>query len=1177
MIIKRQAYFLLIFLIGCTSAINGTSYTWGLTSGAWNGHSSGNLIADNNAVFLSTADTFTLPDTSTVTQYGIFKPHAGDTLNIVKSVSIKGDVEIRFTGSAPTLDDSGMPQIAPEIFTINIGATNSGSGGSLVLDSVSPVVVSSYTDGATTVDGYSQLIFNPAEGKTILVNMYADLEFQSVDALGGYNPSDTHSVGAPIPLYITFRGRGSTVFLFPSGARLRFGPPNPGHTAFDSVPADSPLSTAGVHVRVYMEQGYIDAYGSGSGPIDVVDGYGDTIVAPRQQLCFDKWSYGVNEVNADLSLDTWITWGQLSSFVFVSDNYLGISETWNDAVIADGHESLSEVLFQPGYGSVSFDPSSAGTGRMILQLCAGQDPAGNDFTDAGFNIYGALLEPRVPSSSRKQAIILNADFRNNVWFNQRAGVAALFRVTDEVSYYERVVASDGDLFDAPANWLTRPISDRRGLVIINHNNSIPHFTNNYENAARIDDSAWAIFNDYEPGFNLGVNGQIEVQPHTFIDYIANNFNREISSAHADLSIYTPDLVKKHNPAAFYTSTLPTFPRRSSHQLDQWGSPISDILYAGGARATVILQGDAGFFVRAAAPNDSGAYVKNLFLQPYTKEFYYLDTVGSGSDTQALTVTLGIGLYDGNFVAITDVYNQPVMQTTELDGVHALDVEGPLSIVSQSGVRGEVAAGFFSVPSIEIDHTGREVGYTNFEQWAAWQSWLTNAGGQPQTVYLPISGTSFSFDSLTSINLAQAVTVDGTSGDSSDDTTVVRPLPTTAAIPDTSSPILYSAKYYSVYDKSTIFLNADLIFDSVNWIHADVTRKLNAPEVLPRPFTEALPHVVGGELASLQNDLYPPLLKLYNTVLDCHESLVVTGAAITVQEYDIGSSSSLSLANNISHIICYNRGREYDKNGYGRVIQLGSQANVASDQVTTNLLYSSAFLDVYRAAPTSALVASNIPPDSPTTIRLYIDSDRERTVTSADRALHSLYLANGSQIHLGWPTLEGDSGYLPAMMDDVVLKQLQDVDPANSKMFRFSPYETGGGALLFNGGPFCIGAGDSIDALPPERPIPGMDVDGVVYVNCGGTLSVTSTTDLFIDTVVGRLKARLLAATGTIIAPEDQVYFLANGSIQDYGIDFTTDQNIDGPYANNIVMSVVDKIHSVDVPELYETSDEEPIK
>jgi len=1107
-----------IFLLFASfSTSDAVDYRWGSVNGAnaWvSPAGNGGIISELNAAFQYEDLPVTFDGNFTARQYGIFQPNTNDTLTLVETVRIKGDVEIRFTGSLPATES--------EVFEMNIGTAQT-------MDE--PVTISSYTSNSTTIADYSQLIFNIAQGKTIVVNVYADLLFRSVDALNGYDPEDVDSTGAPMPLFITVRGPGSLVFRLPSGKTISFGPPNPGHGAVDDIEADSPLSSVGVHVQVCMEQGHIDVYGNES-------------IKPRSQLVFEKWSYTPDEVNSDATLDTWVNWGQRSSFVFVSDNGQGVTEYWQDD---NDNQTLDvgENVLQPGYGSVAFDPSNSSSGRLILQLARGQSPIGNDFTDAGFNIYGALLVPTVPSTTRQAATIFNADFRTSVYFNQRAGLKAIMRIVDDVAHYELVESEqDYNVYLAKeAAWLARTIPSRRGLVVINHNNTIPHFANNYDLADRIDDSVWAQHNDYEPGFILGVNGILEVHAHLFLDYIANNSNQEITAAHADVEItHFADKVKKHNPAALYTDTLPYFERRSNRQADQYGLPISDIQYIGnsataGSHPVIILKGDAGCFVRSAAGYHSGALVRGIFTQTKTPEHYTLATV-NGDETQVMTVCLGIGVYDGTHIPILDENNISVMQTTELDGAHALDIEGTCSIVSEIGLQGQPAAGYFSVPSVEIDCAGREVAYDNFEEWAAWQSWLVEVPDQtPTTVTLPLSGRQMTFTQDTDITLTQSPLVLG------------RPL---------SKNI-----YYAIYDSSTVFLNAPLIFDSVTWIHSDVTRKLDVPGVLPQPFLVARPHVVGGELASLNDSFYPPLIKLYNSSIACHESLVMSGVALTVHEYRRQPNAQ---AHNRSRIVCYSRGRDYDANGYGRVIQLGSQGNVCADGETSSLLLSSAYLDIYRAAPPLDATA-----EDQTFIQLTIDAQREQLVSAAENSLHSLYLANGSQVHLGWPTLEGDSDYLPSMMDTNVLAQLVSADPVNKNKFRFNTYATGVGHLQFNGGLFYVGAGDSVDGLSPDKPIPGLDVDGVVYVNYGGKFSPTPNTDVYVDTVIGRRKGALPESSGVVLSPRDQVHYLAGGLLQDYDTDFNTDIVTTGSYANNIVVNSDEPIWAVDVPRIYETS------
>ena len=217
--------------------------------------------------------------------------------------------------------------------------------------------------------------------------------------------------------------------------------------------------------------------------LDVYGGFADdaTPILPRSQVTFEKWSYaqeiGDDAVNTATVLDTWITFGQLSSFVFLSDNYQGISEKWLDAVSVDNDIDLGEPITRPGYGSIAFDPSNSGTGRMILELARGQRPSGNDFTDAGFNVFGVFVAPTMPGTDRQASTILNQDLRNTVYFNQRAGIRAIMRVLDDVSFYERTARESAMTAEQWAarvakglsteqltaeQWVARPEQDRRG-------------------------------------------------------------------------------------------------------------------------------------------------------------------------------------------------------------------------------------------------------------------------------------------------------------------------------------------------------------------------------------------------------------------------------------------------------------------------------------------------------------------------------------------------------------------------------------------------------------------------------------------------------------------------------------------------------------------------------------------
>jgi len=1060
----KRFFFILSIVIGmiCGGSLLATAYQWGSTTGTdtWNGSTTGGFIHEGNGAFLG----------------GVFNiASASDTLTITQTVKIKGDVEIHFLGDGTT---------SSEAFYVDIyDSTTSNS-----------VNITAYTDSSVTATGYSQLVFNAEAGKVIVVSLYNDLNFYSADALAGYDGVTTLT-GAPIPLYVSFRGRGTTVFLLPSGQRLYFGPPSPGKTG------DSSLSDQGVHVRVLMDQSYLEA-----------------VEQKKDQLRFEKWSYDVdsaNSMNLDLSLDSWVTFGQRSSLAYLSANIQGVSEKWVDTN-GDNDIDLGEPVIKPGYGTIAFDPSNKGTGRLILELARGVSPAGNDFTDAGVNVFGVYVAPTTYATDYAAATILNSDFRNYVYFNQRAGIRAIMRIVDTVAF--SALVTDTTNQGQMASWTGRDEGERRGLLVINHNNSIPKLANNYDQASTIDVSKWAIHNDYQPGFMVGVNGELFLRPHTFLDYIANGTNQPIVAAQA---AHATSVAKKHNPAALYIDGLATYALLSNRQNDQWGVPIDDLFYLGhksdfGVHAQITLQGDAGIFVRSAAPYDASAYTKPEFLQPKRGDHYHL-TEHPTLTGMVMTYTLGIGKYDGTHVSILDSSNAYVMQETDPEGSHALEIGGKLTISSVAGPYGETKNGFMKVPSLHLDHAGRELIYSNFD------AWLTD----------------------TSVTLTEVVL--------------------------TQRPVTLN-KWAAVYDISSILVNDDVYLDNVTLIHDDVTRDLTVPIKVPTSAATARPHIVGGEFASIKSEVYPPLVYLYNSTIKCHESLIATGVSLTVNEVLLTTGQTAIDAHNTSKIICYNRGREYDTDGYGRVVQFGSLGNLMANGSTSNSLLRDGYLDINRAAATTGSTTSD-----PTIICLSLETAQESGVTQAEAALHTIFLANGSQISLGWPTEEADTGYAPWNFSSTVLTALKEADPNNINGYRFDPYSYGVGELRIQGDTFYFGAGDQTDNSPPDMPILGLDTDGVVYVNHGGKISTSGSYDVFFNTVIGRRLSATAAASGMIDVPNDQIHFLSKGAIQSYDVDFVGDKYTSGSYSGYVPLGIVNPVHLIGAGALPAVSGFEPVK
>ena len=297
---------------------------------------------------------------------------------------------------------------------------------------------------------------------------------------------------------------------------------------------------------------------------------------------------------------------------------------------------------------------------------------------------------------------------------------------------------------------------------------------------------------------------------------------------------------------------------------------------------------------------------------------------------------------------------------------------------------------------------KKLGIPIFDLWAFWQQWRVDVPSLEETdVQLP-DGSFAVFDEDTKIVLTQAPVTQ-------------RPLPV--------------GQWFATHNISSVLCNAQFTLNGVTWKHNDVLRDQSVPDVLPSPAASARPHIVGGELGDLHNKLAVPAIVFNSSILGCHESLVVSGAALTVTDQVPLAVDQPETANNTSRIICYNRGSQYDINGYGRVVQLGSQGNMAANGTTTSQLLRSGYIDVYRAGPTVGATT-----DSATIVRLQLASAQEPGVTPTEDALHTLYLANESQVRLGWPTIEADYGYTPMSMDDTILRQLKVTDPENKKGF-----------------------------------------------------------------------------------------------------------------------------------------------
>jgi len=888
------------------------------------------------------------------------------------------------------------------------------------------------------------------------------------------------------PLFVGVRGKGKVKFRLPWGRVLVF-------SSTDS-------STPGAHLRILMEQNLIQMQTS-------------------SQLSFESWAYASDEVvNTDPDAHTLIIMGQNSSCGFISQHKSGLVD--------------ESGALDYGYGSICFDPSNSGRGRMVLRINAGDTPV--DFTDGSFMIYGSYVEGTGLTSTE----VLTADMRTNVVHKYRAGLGATMRIDNAIG-----LAAAGE--DAEA-YITDS-AYARGLVVINHNRSFPLLANNYDQTTAgldheeeytgLTDSKYFLANTVQTGFVLGNNGIIEVQNGRFLDYFAGGINAPSSQfpvagthvatgATATDGTHSDTKVKKHNPSALiidgyaYRKTGTTAADDVSFEYD---APTTDY-------AQILLYGNAKLFARVAAASGSGLVGARTIDAD--------GTTHTGFEGHYINCTLGAASYDGSSVMIRDDEGNPVSSISTLGEV-AIDIEGPVKIFSLPSVDGFVdALGAINLPSVLLDHTGSEM--------------------------------VFSDDELSS-------------------TDSVRPL------------VIDSSTTYYRYNNSSILVNDFMVLDKVRLVHNDVGRDVSAMGT-----GQAIPAIIGGELPSLRiaknladDPSYWVLgytgspIYLYDSIIECHESLVTAGVRWVVHDRALtlnldGSpieDETLADGDNTSRLVFYNRGYAYDLevSGMGRYFQLGSRLNTMADGETLDPLaladgtypqssLRDAFIDVYRQhpAPPSLLESES----DANTIKFSLGVAYEEGVPTAEKSMHVVHLSDRSQVNLGWPagqyikvittsdgtenipTIEADSRYVPWEYTDSILDLLRSSidlsgDPENAHGYRFAPYAHGSGVFEFSGETiFVDGAGryNSAGVLTPSdnefAPRGVRDRGGSLYVDFGGTLTATNSCDVILNTVIGRRTCNSAIANGAglIDIDSDQLIFQPYGKIETYGFNIDTNPN-----------------------------------
>ena len=1053
-----------------------------------------------------------------------------------------------------------------------------------------------------TSDGFGHLIFyNGNRSSGMFVYIDNDLLFT------GSNYGDKHTNNRELTL--TFSGPGQTVFHLANQKQVGFegffgdGTENGWTSYWD----DYTKTGSGVMAYVTMDQMYQEA---------VVDGV-NKVVFERYYAYDDTLSDPTTSSTTD---SVKISIGKNSFMTYISD-------------VTDGLLDCNDT--GSGYGSIAFDPMCYGPGRMLLHMKGSNyvNSSGtlvgltNAYNDAAFVVAGHKVSDYKTASG----------IRTGVSLNRPAGVEAIFRVIDEQAWrnttYYQFLAGQRLYIDGTTS---EPVlnggdyggqASRRGLMVFNENKSIPALA-----ADTFRNNDW--YNDYifstqnrgstsiQPGFIVGINGNVELFHNTFLDYIAGSTMREClywrDSNGASLATasfpYTTTQAKLHNPSALTVDGLGIINLANFDPNDPYDSTrvlypfVADAASYGGRHAHVNLIGDSRIFMRSGVRSDGYVSTGDTSLEGsgglggylFGVDRLYSFTINYASDE---------GAYDGSFIT-GSATNGGLYYETVREGNNALDVEGKLTIrsvpdtnrVNEHGflttqVNGELAPGgcfarhapindpvygyargMINVPSIKLDFMGQEV-----------RDDLLNRAIRPLTV--------------TSVK-------------------------------------------YPCYNSSSIFMNDEIAMHNINWHHNDML-KVATPEQ-----DKSEPAVLGGEKAVYYNNLFSqvgtgtantlfvknplenikenvPLLSLFDSKLECHESIVLSGLRLVVTDkfsYNL-TDIHATLEPNTSTIMCYNHGDPLDmlKRGYSRTIMFGTQQNKMADAETVSDYLQNAYVNVYRGWNTDG--DSTIWGDGNYLLRLSLESDiqpkligqyasRANSPTTFSQLVESglgqykrvgtqvLYLGNGSYSSLGWTTTYADQiltlddmrnrvfgstysytfgineGHRPRPWDAAWSQSRTTLAGPSAALsdylYSLTSEANDAGELYLNGDNFYFGGRDETGNVATE-PIVASNESVVWYTNHGGRTHINQDTlspdqeqfyDSFVDTVFAyRPWPRIWSAndsayidglSGIVDLPHDQVKF--GRSIQPYSLDFPTmlQANDGQTKERNVRLSVYDE-------------------
>ncbi len=1084
--------------------------------------------------------------------------------------------------------------------------------------------------GSNSGTGHAQIYFNPSRGKTITVNVKNNLVFQgrtlgSSTLRSGVKKSAFENIKGleftrsgegedacanfePLDMFITFAGKGRVVFNLDDGTLVKFiggiDTCNSIDTCSGSALNGLSNKAGGTKVFVTMEQTQAD-----------VNCFSDKVVFQRTSLNSNGTCTNDSRVG--------IVIGHNSIFSFVSTDGTGIA-----------HESNADF---GNFASVAFDPSNNGQGRMVLfilgaytfgfdtNLFATSDPGylainkKYPFNEGSFIVAGHYVKSFNP-----------VDIRTKLNYSEPAGGQAIVRVTDDQFYNNRDVSKSYNpqkrrgllvindcqsvskrAADPYLDFLNTPNNLSRSLLKDSPTKSVKgkrsaaakkealrdccSFTEpafncftqetggptfifgydwSYSKGLNIHNNVY--LRNVRNGFVVGINGALDINHNTFLDYVAGSINQADLLAINDYSNNSVDaesLIKPKNPAALVIDGLDTTLFLQGLSSFEAANPL---LRDRPICARVNLRGDGTVLLRASGSSKLG-YIYNFWSSLIPSQLRSPSHIEQAAAfrTPKFAVNLSGGEESGECSTSDNPIDNPSLNFNEVllvghGNYDGYNLSAPVD-ANQSGTTEKCCDGSLSVVlSGEGQHVLEVEG-----KCIVW-SYPSN------TVLDPLNACGArSYSSVVSqagiVNMP-TIAIDYT-GNEIDN----RPL----VIGDN----------YNRYNSPAIFLNDNLYVMNTNFVHSDVTKLVDGNPAA----SEA--SIVGGERNYFASRFFTfdtgdinsltdrdrwrlPEIQLYSSTLHLFESLNSSGVRWVVKDVPVlladglftqidGSTPDVKgqAGNNTSVVKFYDHGNVNDTNftGFGRVLQQGSLHNTMVDGHTTTWTTQDCYWNVFKSnAPSTnsddlsasvllELQNGNQFPDS-----VVASGDSVSDQFAAQRA-HHLFLGSvldqgGTNIALGWPVESGQFARTRSLNN--AYPYMNTVYPLNyaaqesistnpNDLFSLDAFLVPPATVSINANYICWG-GFNTDGSSVLSPVNRDNNQGVMYVNHGGEITITRPNDsnlksqpyvTVVDTVIAQKISndynlagndRVQQLTGIVDLPHDQSIFAKGAGVQPYG-------------------------------------------